>query len=753
MLDRELAIVAQRRPAALGNQVPLLENAEVRLDAVEQVDHRLPPEHPPDDGACLQGGLLRLWEAVDARREHSMHRVRHRQRRLGLAEHPRPVRLDERAAVDELSDELLEEERVAFRPFDHGSPDVLRQSCRDHLVDHACSRVGRKRGEPEDGRVPLRRAPRRSRLEHVRSSGGEDDERSARIRDDALEEIEQIWLGPVDVLDQQHRRAPERNLLDEPHRCEVQLLPRVERVELGSDVQTEREPEDLTSLETALELLGGRTLTECELLAHDLAERPVGDSIAVRETAACPNHRRRLFVREDREELSHETRLPDAGLADEGDEVGLGAGCRAAIGGAEQVELAIAAHEDPAETRNASRPHRPERALDGHSVDASRLALRVDGSCGAELERARSGRGSSLSDEHLARLRGLLEAIGDVHGVARDEGPSFARRADDDVSRVHTDAELELATEEAVHPLLHRQRRMQRALGVILERSRSTEHRHHGVTGELLDRATRELDLLAHRVVEGFELCSHALRVAIAGVGGRADQIGKENRDELALLARAHPGSLPEAAQRALAENRCERFFPDVEPFVQLAVRDRERAEHADAVPVDTGLQQEQPTLERLVDHGRGQLWRRRSRRRIRDELDRDHRAESSHVPDTRPALLPIEHPRAERITDRYRTGDEVFLLEDVQNRRCGGQRDWIADERPSNGAAVRAVHDRDSPEDSGQRQATRDRLRDDDQIGFDVEMLHREHAAGSAEAGLHLVGDEDDAVLVADPA
>ena len=73
------------------------------------------------------------------------------------------------------------------------------------------------------------------------------------------------------------------------HRCGVQPLPRVERVELGRDVEPEREPEDLASLEAPLELLGGCALTQREVLAHDLAERPVGDPVAVRETAAGSN--------------------------------------------------------------------------------------------------------------------------------------------------------------------------------------------------------------------------------------------------------------------------------------------------------------------------------------------------------------------------------------------------------------------------------------------------------------------------------
>ena len=37
------------------------------------------------------------------------------------------------------------------------------------------------------------------------------------------------------------------------------------------------------------------------------------------------------------------------------------------------------------------------------------------------------------------------------------------------------------------------------------------------------------------------------------------------------------------------------------------------------------------------------------------------------------------------------------------------------------------------------------------DHVGTDAVVLDREHLPGSAEAGLHLVGDEQDAVLVAD--
>ena len=62
-------------------------------------------------------------------------------------------------------------------------------------------------------------------------------------------------------------------------------------------------------------------------------------------------------------------------------------------------------------------------------------------------------------------------------------------------------------------------------------------------------------------------------------------------------------------------------------------------------------------------------------------------------------------------------------------------------------------VHDLGAADDAGQRHAAGQALGDADQIGLDVVMLHREQLAGPAEAGLDFVGDQHDAVFVADPA
>ena len=138
---------------------------------------------------------------------------------------------------------------------------------------------------------------------------------------------------------------------------------------------------------------------------------------------------------------------------------------------------------------------------------------------------------------------------------------------------------------------------------------------------------------------------------------------------------------------------------------------------------------------------------------RVADELERDHRAETTDIADLRPARLPGEQAGAQRVTEDLRPRNELLLLEDVEHRARCSQRDGIADERAADRARVRVVHDRCAADHAGQRQATGDRLRDDHQVRLHLEVLHREHATRPPEAGLHLVGDEDDPVFVANPA
>ena len=79
---------------------------------------------------------------------------------------------------------------------------------------------------------------------------------------------------------------------------------------------------------------------------------------------------------------------------------------------------------------------------------------------------------------------------------------------------------------------------MQSPLGVVLVCRWSAEAGHHGVADELLDRPAGTIDLGRHRVVEAVEESARALGIRSAGERGRADQVGEENRCQLALFLR-----------------------------------------------------------------------------------------------------------------------------------------------------------------------------------------------------------------------
>ena len=115
-----------------------------------------------------------------------------------------------------------------------------------------------------------------------------------------------------------------------------------------------------------------------------------------------------------------------------------------------------------------------------------------------------------------------------------NELPSRAR-PDDDLARLDADPEREHAVEVGSEPALHRERRVQRPLGVVLVRLGNAEDRHHRVARELLDRAAGAADLVRHRVVEPLQQRPRALRVLLFPERRRADEVGEEHGGQLPL--------------------------------------------------------------------------------------------------------------------------------------------------------------------------------------------------------------------------
>jgi hypothetical protein len=69
-------------------------------------------------------------------------------------------------------------------------------------------------------------------------------------------------------------------------------------------------------------------------------------------------------------------------------------------------------------------------------------------------------------------------------------------------------------------------------------RNGCTEDGHHGVANELLDPTPEGVDFPAQTTVIRLHARAHIFRVGLFGGRREADDIAKENRDDLALLRR-----------------------------------------------------------------------------------------------------------------------------------------------------------------------------------------------------------------------
>src|ERR1700677_2607226 len=85
------------------------------------------------------------------------------------------------------------------------------------------------------------------------------------------------------------------------------------------------------------------------------------------------------------------------------------------------------------------------------------------------------------------------------------------------------------------------------------------------------------------------------------------------------------------------------------------------------------------------------------------------------------------------------------------EHRQCSDAGGRVAAERPAKAAGAWGIHDLSAAGDSGQGQATSQRLGSDNDVGLDAEMSTGEEFSGAAEAGLYFVGNKDDATIATD--
>jgi hypothetical protein len=368
--------------------------------------------------------------------------------------------------------------------------------------------------------------------------GGNEQQRTADVVQPCFEEVEEGLLRPVQVFDQHDGALLGHELLEERDPRLAKPIARGERMEVCRCLEPEREAQDRAFAEPTAHRVGRIALEQAEVLANDLTERQVRDPAAVREAAPDAPLRFGRLRAEPLPELADQRRLPDSGLAHDRDELGRLLLDRATVCTLQRFELLLAADEGVAQPAHAARPHQRERADEPATDDSVGLSLRRERQRLVELERTAHRRSRALADEDLARLGGLLESRRDVDRVAGDEGAALARLSHHDVAGVHADPQRERIAEQLLEPALHRERRVQRALRVILLRRGRAEGRHDGIADELLDRSARVGDLRRHRVVEAVEQGARSLRILRAGELRRAHEIREEHGRKLPLFAR-----------------------------------------------------------------------------------------------------------------------------------------------------------------------------------------------------------------------
>ncbi len=198
------------------------------------------------------------------------------------------------------------------------------------------------------------------------------------------------------------------------------------------------------------------------------------------------------------------------------------------------------------ESRRRARPGAPASDAE-QAVGADGLALpfQLEGLDGLHLDGVTDEVVRGLTEEDLARRRSLFEALRDVDRVAGREALAAARVARDDLAGVdpgsnpnpNSPVALELCV-QLLEPRAHLPRGTHCAECVVLVQDRDTEHGHHRVADELLDRAFMDLDDRLHLVEVPAHHAAKRFGVELLAERGRARHVAEDDRHGLPDLAR-----------------------------------------------------------------------------------------------------------------------------------------------------------------------------------------------------------------------
>ncbi len=267
---------------------------------------------------------------------------------------------------------------------------------------------------------------------------------------------------------------------------------------------------------------------------HHLAQRPVGDTISVGETApAMPPDGFRDPV-DVLEELPTEARLPDAGKADDREQAR-----RALLAGRvqellDQSQLPVASDERRFQSGRAERPSgRRNDALRSPQTLRFRLSLELVHPSVLVSDRGFRGDASPVTDIDSSGLSRCLHARCSVDEVAGDHPLASHSDADRDFAGHQPRSGLQTGRTDLVAKcddgIDQLERCAHRSLGVVFLTGGHAPHGHDSVADELFNLATVASDDRARGVEVATQEFADVLSVALLREWCESHQVGKQH--------------------------------------------------------------------------------------------------------------------------------------------------------------------------------------------------------------------------------
>jgi hypothetical protein len=352
----------------------------------------------------------------------------------------------------------------------------------------------------------------------------------------------------VEVLDRDHDRSRRRHVRQDAGARRRGLLCRDRRAVAGLalDPQQAFEPRPEPR---PLPFVGGNPLRERRRTLARVVGIRSRDDPGLRSNEVDEGAKRRILavghaapgqpadgVTGPGAELGEETRLPEARLADDRDQLGGARASHAVHDLAEHGELIRSPNElDGRCTRRDLRspqhaPHAEGRRLPLHR---DRVELLEDESVADRAPRP-------FADHQPVARRHRLQPARRVDDVARDRLADLRPRSEGDhgLSGRHGDPDRDrlVVSPELLEPGEQVQTGEDGPLRIVVVRRRSTEDAHRGVADELVERAAEPLDRRLRARVERDERATDVFRIRRVRPFGEPDEVREQDRHVPALL-------------------------------------------------------------------------------------------------------------------------------------------------------------------------------------------------------------------------